>query len=51
MITTLKVLKNVFVPVPPQPAHSELEHAHWDRQARAWRTHAESGEEQAQEVA
>ena len=51
MITTLKVLKNVFVPVPPQPAHSELEHAHWDRQARAWRTHAEPVEARPQAVA
>ena len=51
MIPTLKVLKNVFVPEPPQPAHSELEHTHWDRQARTWRTHAEPVEERPQEVA
>jgi hypothetical protein len=50
MITTLRVLKNVFVPQPPQPAHSELEHAHWDREARAWRMHVNT-EAEAAEVA
>ncbi|HEY8643919.1 MAG TPA: hypothetical protein VIO84_14290 [Candidatus Dormibacteraeota bacterium] len=48
MITTLRVLRNVLVPEPPQPAHRELEHAHWDREARTWRTHEEPEEEPAQ---
>ncbi len=51
MIPTLTVLKHLVVPEPPQPDHSELEHAHWDRRERAWRTHAETEMEQPAEVA
>jgi len=51
MLTTLTTLKKrVLAPDPPQPPHSELEHAHWNREAGAWRTHAETREE-ADEVA
>jgi hypothetical protein len=39
MIGTLLALKKLVTPDAPQPAHAELEHAHWDHDTRTWRTH------------
>ena len=43
MVATLLALKRLFRREPPQPAHAELEHAHWDAGARTWRTHSDPG--------
>jgi len=39
MWLSLHAIKNLVSPQPPQPAHGDLEHAHWDREARTWRAH------------
>lgn len=39
MFGKLLALKSLVIPDPPQPAHGELEHAHWDVEARTWRPH------------
>jgi len=41
MWLSLQALKNLVTPQPPAPTHGELEHAHWDRETRTWRTHEE----------
>ncbi|HEY8813014.1 MAG TPA: hypothetical protein VIO86_11030 [Candidatus Dormibacteraeota bacterium] len=40
MINKLLALKTLITPdSPEQPAHVELEHAHWDVETRTWRAH------------
>jgi hypothetical protein len=39
MIDKLLALKSLVTPQPSQPAHAELEHAHWDSGTRTWRPH------------
>lgn len=45
MFGNLLALKSLVIPDPPQPAHAELEHAHWDPQAHTWREHPEPAAE------
>jgi hypothetical protein len=39
MIDKLFALTGLVTPDPPQPAHSDMEHAHWDAGTRTWRAH------------
>jgi hypothetical protein len=39
MIDKLLALKGLVTPEPAQPAHSDVEHAHWDAETRTWRAH------------
>jgi hypothetical protein len=39
MIDTLLALKSLVSRRPSQPAHAELDHAHWDSGSRTWRPH------------
>jgi hypothetical protein len=49
MIDKLLALRGLVTPDPPQPAHSDVEHAHWDPETRTWRRHPPhaAGEEAA----
>ena len=42
MWLSLQAFKNLVSPQPPQPAHGELEHTHWDRESRTWREHEQA---------
>lgn len=39
MIEKLLALKGLVTPDQPQPAHSDVEHDHWDAETRTWRPH------------
>jgi hypothetical protein len=48
MFDKLLTLKSLVVPDPPQPAHAELEHSHWDADSHTWLTHPQpSAQEEA----
>lgn len=47
MTAILWALKNLVLPGPSRPTHDELDHRHWDRATRTWRSHAEQEEDAA----
>jgi hypothetical protein len=47
MFETLTALKNRVLRGTPQPPHDEVDHLHWDREAREWRRHDSSDEQRA----
>jgi hypothetical protein len=51
MIDKLLALKSLVTPDRSQPAHAELDHAHWDAATRTWRTHPQPAPEDADSAA
>lgn len=51
MIPILRALKNLVSLGPSRPAHDELDHRHWDRETRTWRSHAEQQQDEEKEAA
>ncbi len=51
MIPILRALKNLMSPERSQPAHDELDHRHWSRETRTWRSHAEQRQDEDEEAA
>jgi hypothetical protein len=47
MFEFLRALKNLVSTEPSRPEHDELDHRHWNRETRTWRSHGE--EVQAEE--
>jgi hypothetical protein len=41
MMDKLLALKSLVTPDRSQPAHAELDHAHWDAATRTWRAHSQ----------
>lgn len=41
MIRILRALKNLISVVPSGQTHDEVDHRHWNRETRTWRSHAE----------
>lgn len=46
MIPILRALKNLVALQPTRPTHDELDHRHWNRETRTWRSHAEQQPEE-----
>jgi hypothetical protein len=45
MIAILRTLRKLLGPEPARPPHGELDHRHWDRATRTWRSHDEQASE------
>ena len=45
MIQILRALKNMISLVPSRRTHEEVDHRHWNRETRTWRSHAEQRQE------
>jgi hypothetical protein len=45
MIQILRALRNLISVEPSQQTHDEVEHRHWSRETRTWRSHAEQQED------
>jgi hypothetical protein len=47
MIGFLRALKNLMSLEPSGSTHDEVDHRHWNRETRTWRSHAEPEDETA----
>jgi hypothetical protein len=47
MFTNLRILKWLLFWQPSAARHSTLDHKHWDRETRTWRSHQEIVEREA----
>ena len=48
MMAILRALKNLVSVGAARPTHDQLDHRHWNRETRTWRSHAdERGDEEA----
>ena len=46
MILIFRALKNLITLEPSRRTHEEVDHRHWNRETRTWRSHAEQQQEE-----
>lgn len=46
MIRIWRALRNLVSSASSRPAHDEVDHRHWDRETRTWRSHGEQQDEE-----
>jgi hypothetical protein len=51
MIQILRALENLISLEPFRRTHDEVDHRHWDRDTRTWRSHAEQQQEEDETAA
>lgn len=41
-----RILRNLMSGAPSGPAHDDVDHRHWNRETRTWRSHGEQQDEE-----
>jgi hypothetical protein len=51
MTQILRALKNLISLEPSRRTHDEVDHRHWNRETRTWRSHGEQRQEEEEPAA